>query len=220
MRKATVRLIGAAAAIMAAGMLQAQEQTLVVSGHPGSVPVVQLKGRNYVEIEALARAVEGTLAFRGDKVVLTIPESKEIPAAPAATPPPKAGLSQDFLRAGIEAMTAVREWHSALASAITNQYPITSDGLSPYERQASASLRQAQAAATTDADQKGVQFITGEFERMKQLHDKYLARRASLNYIDPNALENDPVNQTLLACGRALSAMVASGQYSDDPACH
>src|SRR5215831_19221460 len=53
-------------------MSQEQLQTLVVSGHAGSVRVTQMNGRSYVEVEALARVVNGTLSFSGNQITLTL----------------------------------------------------------------------------------------------------------------------------------------------------
>jgi hypothetical protein len=210
------------------------QQTLAVTGYSGSVPALQVSGRNYVEVEALARLINGALSFSGNKIVLTLPGSDgngsngnrsngNAPAAnaPAAAPSPAAnsGFSREFLRAGIEAMSTIREWHSALASAIGNGYPVTEDGLSQYSDQAMTNLRLAQTAANTDSDQQAVQFVANEYRKMKQLSDKYVAKRENMNYTAPGALKNDPLNQSIIACGKSLGAMAASGQFTDDGSC-
>jgi hypothetical protein len=41
-----------------------------------------------------------------------------------------------------------------------------------------------------------------------------------MNYVAPDALKHDPLDQSLVACGKAMSAMVASGQFTDESACH
>lgn len=202
-------------------MSQGQIQTLVVSGYGGSVPVTQMKGRNYVEVETLARVVNGSLSFGANQITLTLPAAggnaavAPIPAAPAS-----AGFSKQFLREGIEEMSMIREWHSALASAIDNQYPVTKEGLAQYEAQAMTNLRLLQTAATTDADHKAAQLITNAYQKMKQLSDKYVAKRANMNYIAPDALKNDALDQSIIACGKALGAMAANGQFVDDVTCH
>jgi hypothetical protein len=117
-------------------------------------------------------------------------------------------------------MSTIREWHSVLASALKNQYPVTQDGLAEYQAQAMTNLRLAQAAATTDADQNAAQLIANECQKMKQLSDKYVAKRADMNYVDPGALNNDALNQSIIACGKSLGAMAASGQFVDDGTCH
>ena len=75
-------------------------QTLIVNGQPTHISVVQLNGHSYVDLEALARAANLTS---------------------------NSEFSKGFMRAGIEQMTIIREWRTALANAIQNQFPITDD---------------------------------------------------------------------------------------------
>lgn len=200
-------------------MSQGQIKSLVLSGHPDSVPVRQLNGKNYVEIEALARTANGSLSFNGDQIVLTLPPPGESGAASGEAAASKTGFSREFLRAGIESLSTIREWHTALATAIENQFPLEQSWLTQYQAVASTNLRLAQVAATTDADRNAAQLIANVFEKMRQLNDKYVAQRASLSYISPDALKNDPMDQNSVACGRFLGAMMASGQFADDGTC-
>ena len=197
-------------------MSQGKIQSLAVSGHEGTIPVMQVNGRNYVEVEALTHLVSGSLSFNGNQITLTLsPIAGKKPPINAA----RAEFSTEFLRAGIEEASTIREWHSALATAIENQFPVTPEVLGPYEIAALKNLRIAQAAAATDADQHASQMITSAYQKMKQLNDYYLAQRASATYIQADALANDPRNQSLIACDKSLAAMAASGQFTDDTAC-
>jgi hypothetical protein len=198
---------------------QEQPQTLVVSGHAGSVPVAQRHGRSYVEVEALARVANGTLNYNGNRITLTLSTERGNAAAAAVGREANAGLSREFLRAGIEAMSSLRGWHSVLTSTIENQYPLTPAGLSSYQAQAMKDLRLAQAAATTEGDQNAKRLIASAYQKMEQLSDKYLTQRAKARYIAPDALKNDSLNQSLIACGKSLGAMAASGQFVDDGTC-
>jgi hypothetical protein len=117
-------------------------------------------------------------------------------------------------------MSTLREWHTALASAIENGYPVTQEGLTHYQGQAVTNLRLAQASASTKADEKGAQLLENTYQKMKQLTDKYVAMRENMNYVAPEALQNDTQNQSLIACGKALGAMAANGQFADDATCH
>ena len=129
-------------------------------------------------------------------------------------------FSKEFLRAMIEERDAIREWHSALASAIGTKYALTPPGLGPYQARTMTNLRLALAAAKTDADQDAVPLIINEYHKMEQLSDKYLAERAILSYIELDALKDDELDQSVVACGQSLEAMTASGQLMDDEACH
>jgi hypothetical protein len=191
--------------------------TLVINGQSDQpVRVMQMNGHSYVEMEALAHAVQGTLSFRGNRVELTLPGAGT--GAPASSS--NQGFSKGFLRAGIEFMGTLREWRTALASAIQNSFPLGADWLGQYGVRASDSLRLALVAASTDADHNAYQLLSNEFQNMSQLSGKYLAQRANLSYIAPDALDNDDLNQRIVACGHALGSMAGSGQFVDDPSCH
>ena len=190
--------------------------TLVLNGSDQPVPVMRTNGHSYVELEALAHAVQGTLSFRGNRVELTLPGAGTAPSPSSSNQ----GFSKGFLRAAIEFMGTLREWRTALATAIQNSFPLATDWLGQYRMRASDSLRLAGVAASTDADRNAYQLLGNESQNMSQLSDKYLAQRANLTYIAQDALENDDLNQRIVACGHALGAMAGSGQFVDDPSCH
>jgi hypothetical protein len=196
-----------------------EPQTLIVNGQPGQVSVVQMNGRSWVDVEALARVANGSLSFNGNQITLTLPGATTASSDPSASPAANTGLSKGFLKAGIEAMSMVREWHSALANAIQNGFPIAADWLGNYRNQAATALRLASVAISTDSDQNAYPLLSNEFNNMKALSDQYVARRQSLDYIAPNALANDPLNKKIIDCGHALAAMAANGQFVDDGSC-
>lgn len=209
--------------VPALALSQAAQDTriLVVNGQLGQVSVVQVNGRSYVDLEAVARIANGSISFNGNQITLTLPGSANTPPAPtpSSSAPATPGLSKGFLKAGIEAMSLVREWHSALANAIQNGFPIAESWLSGYRIQAAAGLRLASVAASTDSDQSAYQLLSNEFENMKTLSSNYVAARQSLDYIAPDALANDDLNQKIINCGHSLAAMAASGQFMDDGSC-
>ena len=219
-----IALLPFAFAILASVLAFSQKQlkTLAVSGCAGTVPLIQINGKTYAQLDVLAQVVNGSLSFHGNQAELVLSRS----GGDAATPPTSttaatnAGFSKDFLRAGIEEMSTIREWRSALAAAIQNQYPLTQDWLSQYQASALTNLRHAQAAATTDSDQNAAVLIANEYQKMMQLNDKYVAKRATMNYITPDALTNDPLDHSIVACGKSLGAMAANGQFTDDGTCH
>jgi hypothetical protein len=190
-----------------------QKGFLIINGQPDHVPVIQVNGRSYVDLESLAHAASGTLSYSGNHITLNLPGA-------GANSLSNQGFSKEFLRSAIEEMGTLREWHTALASAIQNNFPIAADWLGQYRVRATDNLRLAQVAASTDADRNAYQLLTNEFQNMSQLTDKYLAQRANLTYIPPDALQNDDLNQRIVACGHALGSMAGSGQFVDDPSCH
>jgi len=200
------------------------KQTLVVSGQPGEVALVQIEGRSYVDVEALARQANGSLSFRGNQTVLTLPTCPTSAAAAASAPtpdapPPAPGFSKNFLRAGIEEMSVIREWRSAVVNAIQRGLPVTDDWVAGLRGNAMQNLRLASVAANTDDDRSAFQLLTNEFNFMKQLSDQLVAAGKSMSYISPDDLSNNPLNQKIVTCGRSLGAMAANGQFSDDGSC-
>jgi hypothetical protein len=208
-----------------------EKRTLIINGQSTQVPVIQVNGHSYVGLEALADAVNGSLSYSGNMIAFSVPIGPANNASPATTPvasaptpaqaaPSNPGFSQGFLSAGIEQMSTLREWHTALATAIQNGIPVSAGLLAPYRAQASTNLRLAQVAATTPSDRSAYQLLSHEFQNMAKLSDKYVNLRANMTYISPDALQNDSLNQRIIACGHSLGAMAASGQFADDGSCH
>jgi len=207
-----------------------QKQTLIINGQSTQVPVIQLNGHPYVGLEALADAVHGSLSNAGSMIALSVsvghadsPSPGATSMAPTATSTSVAsnpGFSRGFLNAGIEQMSTLREWHTALATAIQNGIPLSAGLLAPYRAQATTNLRLASVAATTSSDRSAYQLLSNEFDNMAKLSDKYLKLRADLSYIAPNALDNDALNQRIIACGHSLGSMAAGGQFFDDGSCN
>jgi hypothetical protein len=191
--------------------------TLSVNGYPGTAPLVQMNGRSYVDLEALTRLIEGSIAYTQDHVTLTLT------SAPAQAPPPaevKQGFSKPFLRAGIEEMAVIREWRTAIESAVQSNSPISEDWIATHRRRADTNLRLASTAASTDDDHSGVGALTAEFKNMQKLSEWYLQKRQQATYIDPDALENDPLDQQILACAQSMTAMASNNAFVDDANCH
>src|SRR5208282_2788568 len=130
------------------------------------------------------------------------------------------GFSKEFMRAGIEVGSTIREWRTALTSAVQNGYPVTDDFVAAYRGQVATNLRLASVAVSTDSDRSAFQLLSNEFDNMQKLSNKILAARQDMNYISADALKDDPLNQQILSCARSLAAMAASGQFQDDGTCH
>ena len=208
-----------------------EKRTLLINGKTTQVPVIQVKGHPYVGLEALADAVKGSLSYAGDAFALSVPDRSggdSVSAARQAGPQPapapteaqNPGFSQAFLTAGIEQMSTLREWHTALATFIEGGIPVSAALLAPYRAQATTNLRLAMVAATTASDRSAFQLLNNEFQNMAKLSDKYVKMRDKLTYISPDALHEDDINRRIIACGHSLGAMAASGQFVDDGSCH
>lgn len=212
----------------------AERHTLIINGQSTEVPVIFVSGHPYVGLEALANALNGSVSSSGSMVALNLPPSSAnrapspttasaAPApvtAPTQAAPSNPGFSREFLNAGIEQMSTLREWHTALQTAIQSGIPLSAGLLQPYRAQATTNLRLASVAATTAADRNAYQLLNSVYLNMGKLSDKYVSMRGNLTYIAPDALQNDELNQRIIACGHFLGAMAASGQFSDDGSCH
>ena len=210
---ATIVLLPALALTLAAQ----QVSSLAVAGQQGRAKVLQVQGTNYVEVNGLARVTGGSLSFSGSQIVLTLPGSGGDSSAPPAASAP--GLSSEFLSAGIEAMSQVREWHAALKNAVEHSYPLGADWLGSFRAQAQQALRLAGVAARTDQDHQAFQLLTNAFNNMNKLSDKYLQMTVKMNYIAPDAISNDPLDARLVACGHSLASMASARQFVDDGSC-
>jgi hypothetical protein len=188
-------------------------RTLAVTGHSGEIPVTEMGGRSYVEIEALTRLANGSLSFRGNQIVLILPPSNANATTTAR------GFTKEFLKAGIEQMSVIREWRSTLINAVQRGFPITGDWMTSFSDRAQHNLRLVSLAASTESDKNAFQLLTNEFNNMKQLSDRFVDANKSRTYTGTDALENDPLDRRILDCGHALAAMAASGQFTEDGSC-
>lgn len=184
-----------------------------MDGHAGQIPVIDANGGSCVGIEPLASLMNGSLSFNGNQIRLSLHGS-------TSAQPESQGLSQGFLSAGIEAGTEIREWRSALQTAVQYGFPTNSDWVNRYSGPATSSVRQASVAATTEADKNAAQLMANLLGYMQQLSDKLISARQNLTYIAPNALETDPLDKKILSCAHSLGAMAASRQFHDDGSCH
>jgi hypothetical protein len=62
--------------------------------------------------------------------------------------------------------------------------------------------------------------VSKEFNHMQELGNKILAARKNLNYITPDSVKKDPLDQKITNCARSLAAMAASGEFQDDGSCN
>ena len=210
----------------------ADRHVLIINGQSTDVPVIFVSGHPYVGVEDLAKALNGSVSSSGSVVALSLPVSSAdrapspaaVSAAPAPSPtqpaPSNPGFTREFLSAAIEEASTLREWHTALQTAIQSGIPLSEGLLQPYRAQATTNLRLASVAATTTADHNAHQLLNNLYLNLGKLSDKYVNMRASLTFIAPDSLQNDELDQRIINCGRSLSAMAASGQFSDDGSCH
>ena len=201
-------------------VLVAQETSaLLIEGQQGQARVIQVQGKNYVEVEGLARITGGSLRSAENQIILTLPGGANTAPQTEQSARAAAALSRPFLSAGIETMREILEWHAALKTAVERGYPLSDVGFGNFRRQIQSSLKQTEAAASTDVDQRALPLLSNEFNTMDALTDKYLKVAASRDYLAPNSLNSDPLDQKLLTCWQSLASMASSNQFVDDGSC-
>jgi hypothetical protein len=195
--------------------------TLVIAGQQEQAPITRIYGHPYIDIESLARITHASVRYVGNQIILTLPSASQYTqAATTAQTTNTPQLSGAFLAAEIEALTAIREWRVSLVNAVHYNYPIAENWIAPLHRFADEKLQLAAAAANTDPDQKTLELLRNEFSNMQQESDTLVAMRARVSEIRPDTLDNNPQDQKILTCERALAQVAASKQFQDDPACH
>lgn len=223
MRRSAIRtsMMLAAVLLLPLLILVAQEtSSLLIAGPQGQSRVVQVQGKNYVEVDELARITGGSLRFTRNQIMLTLPGSGDTSAhAEQPATQPAAGFSKPFLITGIETMKEILEWHAALKTGIERGYPLSDVWFGNYRRQIQSSLKQTEAGVSTDMDRRALPLLTNEFNTMSALTDKYLKITANRDYLAPDSLNSDPLDQKLLACWQSLASMASSNQFVDDGSC-
>jgi hypothetical protein len=202
-------------------ILVAEEtSSLLIEGPQGQTRAIQVQGKNYVDVDEIARITGGSVRFLGNRIILTLPGSGDASTqAVQSAPTPPVGLSRAFLGAGIETMREILEWHAAFKSAIERGYPLSDEWLGNFRRRIQASLKHAEAVASTETDQKAVPLLINESNNMGALTDRYLRITANRDYIAPASLSSDPLEQKLLTCWHSLESMASSNQFVDDGSC-
>jgi hypothetical protein len=219
-------LTALALSLMFAGAAFAQnvpeKRKLVVNGRVADGAVVQIDGHSYVDVDTFARAMNASVTFEPDRVILTVPVA-EAAAKPERTAP---GLSKDFARAGIAQLAEMWEWKGAIASAIRAGVAAGSwlgPWLQDHRVRAEGSLSQTSLAAKTESDQKALQLLKNEFTSLGEWDSNTQASIHSLNAeqtLNPAAAQNDPLLAKISECGNFLSAMLVGGEFEDSPSCH
>jgi hypothetical protein len=223
MRRNAVRTLVILVAILLLpllGLVAQETSSLLIEGPQGQTRVIQVQGKNYVEVDQLARITGGSLRFVGNQIILTLPGSGDTSShAVQPVPAPPVGLSRPFLGAGIETMKEILEWHAALKNAIERGYPLSDEWFGNFRRQIQSSLKHTEAVASTDIDRKALPLLVNEFNSMGALTDRYLKVTASRDYIAPDSLSSDPLEQKVLTCWHSLESMASSNQFVDDGSC-
>jgi hypothetical protein len=203
--------------VMLAGLLSAQRPRILVVNGRNAGPVLQMRGRNYVDVETLAQNTNASVNFQPDHIILTIPGSG------AATAQSPEGLSKEFANAAFADLAQMREWKGAIETMITFRVPVTGTYLQDYHDRAEEGLRLANVAASNPSDHNAYQLLQNGFTTLAHWAGNAVAARQALNAtrtLGPDVLQNDPVLEKISSCSKFLSTMLVSGSFADDPSCH
>jgi hypothetical protein len=211
-------LLTPALGISQAPQPKAAVNSLAVKGYSGQAPVIQVNGKSYVEVEALARVTNGTLSFQANQVTLSLPGPGAAPASTQTDGP--ARLSKEFLKAVIDELSVLGEWRTGLVNAIQNNGPLTQDWADGYRRNADSKLSLVSTTVTTEPDRDLLPLLRNEFSRMQALSDKYVALRKGQTFVAPDSLDSEPLIQQIQNCAHGLTSLTAGGQFQDVAACH
>jgi hypothetical protein len=192
--------------------------TFTITGHAGQAQLLQINGKSYVEVEALARLTQGTLSFKANQTILTLSPSDA--EARESTPHAKAGFSIGFVQAGIEEMSLIREWRIAIVNAVQSNIPLSEDWISTQHRRADKNLSLASAAESTGDDRSASALLAAEFSNMQKLSDLYLAMRKQDAAMSPDTFSNSSLEQQILSCAQDFVTMTAGHEFQDLPTCH
>ena len=210
----------------ASAQTQPENKVLSIQGYPGGAAVIRFQGRQFVEVEDLARITNGSLRFEGDRIVLILP--RPVDSEQAVDEAAGAGFSPAFKRAAIEAMASIREWGGMLQVIVQNGYPVgkamAGNTIRAYQGRAADNVALAAAAASTDSDSRGTELLRNEFNNVQAWADGFVEARNSLSAVNlttsENPLKDDPEAQKIVHCGQFLAQMFAGGTFQDDAACH
>jgi len=205
----------------------AQElRTVVINDRSGKAGILEMGGKSYVDLNQLAQIAHGSISYEGNRITLSVPCTSSNPAEKPAEAEPTStqALSHEFMKAGIEEISIMREWASSLASVLQNGYPVTDSWISDFKAKAQAGLAAASAGTTTDGDRDAFQQLRFEFDAVQEWSNKLVEARKSMNAakyaLSPDALRNDPLSQKIINCAHALGQMLASGTLQDNQSCH
>jgi len=212
--------------VMAMAQTQSQRETLSIEGYSGQANVIRSQGRVFVDVQDLARITNGSLSFEKGRMILTLPGSES--AEPAADGAGKTGFSGAFMKAAIEAMASIREWGGTLLVTVQNGYPVgntmAGNTIVEFQNRAADSVALASAAASTEADYRGLELLRNEFNNVQAWADRYVTARNSLSAanltMSESPLKDDREAERIVRCGQFLAQMFAGGTFQDDAACH
>jgi hypothetical protein len=137
-----------------AGVLLAQgmpNKQFLVNGKTMGIPVLQVNGHSYIDIDTLAQVTNGQVKVESNQIVFTMPSW----LSDAPSQQVNQGLSKGCASAAIIALAEMKEWKGLLGAMVTYGLAVGEAGSQDYHDRAQTSLAQATVAASTSSDQDG-----------------------------------------------------------------
>ena len=221
-----------------------RSRILVVNGKNVGQAVLSSGGRTYVDVEALAQALNASVTLRPDRVTLTLPSENagdenaaEASVGDAGTPPESQSgtrsetqpetqpetMSRDFASTSLAAVALMRDWRVSIELLISYHLPVTGTYFQDTQERAEQGLQQAGVLATTGQDHAAYQLLQNEYVILKIWADNAIATAQNLDVtrtMGPDVLKNDTQRQKIAECGNGLGAMLVGLRFVDIPACH
>jgi hypothetical protein len=212
--------------VMAMAQTQRQREALSIEGYTGQANVIRFQGRAFVDVQDLARITNGSLSFEKGRITLTLPGRDA--SEPVADGAGESSFSRPFMKAAIEAMASIREWGGTLLVTVQNGYPVgntmAGNTIVEFQNRAADSVALASAAASTEADYRGLELLRNEFNNVQAWADRYVTARNSLSAanltMSESPLKEDQEAERVVRCGQFLARMFAGGTFEDDAVCH
>lgn len=230
--------------VLAVAKNKAEHRTLILNGHTGDITIFMIDGTPFVDLRTLVNIGNGNVAFNGTTIILTFnspstgspdiqatktPEHNPTPAPQPAEhdaqshPAPSDAMSADFMSAAVQELGILKEWHAYMAYGITKGVPGDGSRMVLNQNRATEALRQAQVAASTDADRSAYTLLKADFDHVDQWYKTLVEGRKNMttaNYsMSEDPLKNDSQYQKIVACSDFLGTMIPSGTFSDDGSC-
>jgi hypothetical protein len=209
--------------VVAFSQSELQKRTLVINGHSGEATIYRIDGRAFISLEALVRIGNGSLSFQGDEIILNLPLSAAV-AAPADTPAANPEMSNDFMKAAVQNLGIIKDWHTLLAHAIQRGVPGDGSRLVVFRDRAAEGLRLTTLSASSSADQDALKLLSNQFNQVDGWTRKLIKERKAMSTgkysMTPDALDSDSQYQKIVSCEDFLGKMLVDGRYSDDGSCH
>jgi hypothetical protein len=216
---------------------QLQTRTLTINGHSGKVTIYRVEGKAFIDLESLVRTANGTVAFKGDEIILTFPTAgvasapaaasasaaRESSASAQASSPQSEAMTRAFMSAAVQDLALIKDWENTMAYAIQRGVPGDGSRLVILHDRAAEGLRLAKVQAHSPSDDNALQLLTNHFNQVDGWKRKLVDERRSMstaNYsASPDALNQDPEYQKIVSCSQFLGSMLSSGHYEDNGSC-